>query len=156
MSFMVIFWIIVIIGFLFIEVLTPTFVAFSFSIAGIASLIMELMGFDLIPQLIVYALVLGLSLYFLLPILKKIANSKSSSEDPFIKTNLDAIIGTVGEVYEDISLVNDGMVKVGGKDWTAKVLEDVVIKKGELVIVKKIKGSKIIVEKQKQKVKGDK
>ena len=105
-------------------------------------------------QLITYAIVLGLSLYILLPILKRIANSKSKSEDPIIKTNLDVIIGAIGEVHEDITLVNDGMVKVGGKDWTAKVLDDVVIKKGELVVVKKIKGSKIIVEKQK-KTKGE-
>ena len=37
MSLMVIVWIVVIIGFLFIEILAPTFVAFSFSIAGEAS-----------------------------------------------------------------------------------------------------------------------
>lgn len=148
MSFMIIFWVIVIVGFLVIEVLAPTFVAMSFSIAGIVGLIMEFLGFGLLAQLIGYSIALALTLYFLLPILKKIANSQSSSEDPLIKTNLDVIIGAVGEVHEEISLINDGMVKVGGKDWTAKVLDDIVIEVGELVIVKQISGSKIIVEKK--------
>ena len=40
MSIMVIFWVIVIVGFLVVEVLAPTFVAMSFSIAGIVGLIM--------------------------------------------------------------------------------------------------------------------
>ncbi len=148
MSIMVIFWVIVIVGFLVVEVLAPTFVAISFSIAGIVGLIMEFLGFGLLAQLIGYSIALALTLYFLLPILKRIANSKSSSEDPLIKTNLDVIIGAVGEVHEEISLTNDGMVKVGGKDWTAKVLDDIVIEVGELVVVKQISGSKIIVEKK--------
>ena len=148
MSIMVIFWVIVIVGFLVVEVLAPTFVAMSFSIAGIVGLVMEFLGFGLLAQLIGYSIALALTLYFLLPILKRIANSKSSSEDPLIKTNLDVIIGAVGEVHEEISLTNDGMVKVGGKDWTAKVLDDIVIEVGELVVVKQISGSKIIVEKK--------
>lgn len=146
MDTLTIIWTIIIVGFIFIEITTPGLVAICFSIAGAVALVLHLLGFSLMIQLIGYAITLGISLYYLIPVLRKIAKIKTDQEDPVSLTNLDLVIGTVGVVLEDITFLNDGLVKVGGKEWTAKVEKDIIIKKGARVIVKEIKGSKIIVE----------
>ncbi|MEG0284205.1 MAG: NfeD family protein [Erysipelotrichales bacterium] len=146
METMTIIWIIIIFGFLLIEVATPGLVAICFSIAGVVSLVMQLLDFGLLPQLVGYAIALGISLYFLLPILRRLAKIKSDDTDPIALTNLDLIIGTIGIALSDIDFINEGLVKVDGKEWTAKVEEDIIIKKDTRVLVKEISGSKIIVE----------
>lgn len=148
MDTMMIIWLIVIIGFLVIEIMTPGFVSICFSIAGVVSLILYFLGFNLLGQLVGYAIGLAVTLYFILPFLKKLANSKSADgSQPIVRTNLDAIIGEVGVCLEDISLLNDGLVKIEGKEWTAKVQDDIIIKSGDPVLIKEIQGSKVIVEK---------
>lgn len=146
MDTLTIIWTIIIVGFLLIEIMTPGLVSICFSIAGGVALIMHFLNFGLMAQLIGFAIALAISLYFLIPVLKKIAKIKPDQEDPVSLTNLDLVIGTVGIVLEEISYLEDGLVKVGGKEWTAKVEEEITIKQGSSVIVKEIKGAKIIVE----------
>lgn len=148
MDTMMMIWFIVIFGFLVIEIMTPSFVSICFSIAGVVSLILYFLGFGLLGQLVGYAIGLALTLYFILPILQKLARSKSSDgSQAIVRTNLDAIIGEIGICLADISLLNDGLVKIEGKEWTAKVQNDIIIKSGDPIIIKEIQGSKVIVEK---------
>lgn len=148
MDAMLIIWLIVIVGFLFIEILTPGFVSICFSIAAVPALILHLLGFSLLVQLIVYAIALAICLYYIIPVLRRMMNIKTESDSPIARTNLDLIIDATGVCLEPISKTADGLVKVEGKEWTAKVEDDVVINKDDLVIVKSITGSKIIVEKK--------
>lgn len=151
MDYILIIWIIVIVGFLLIEIMTPGMVAICFSIAAIPALILHLLGFNIFVQLVVYAVVLAICLYFFIPVLRRMMNIKTESNSPVARTNLDLIIGATGVCLEEITPVQDGLVKVEGKEWTAKIDDSSSIEKDELVIVKNITGSKIIVEKKEGK-----
>ncbi|MDF9867673.1 membrane protein implicated in regulation of membrane protease activity [Bacilli bacterium PM5-3] len=146
MDTMLIIWLIVIIGFLVIEIMTPSFFSISFSIAGVVALIVYFLGFGIMAQLVAYTITVAITLYFLIPILRKISNVKSNQNGPVVRTNLDLIIGEVGICLEKISLLQDGLVKIEGKEWTAKVTDDIEIEAQTPVIIKEIQGSKVIVE----------
>jgi len=150
MDAMLIIWLIVIIGFLFIEITTPSFVAICFSIAGAVSLVLHFLGFSIMAQLVAYVVTLAITLYFIIPVFKKMNNIKSYGGKPKVRTNLDLIVGEVGVCLERITMLEDGLVKVEGKEWTAKVIDDIVIEPNTAVVVKEIQGSKIIVEPEKK------
>lgn len=144
-------WSLMIVGFIIIEAATITFFPICFAIAAIPALILNVLGLDLVWQLVAFAITLTLCLYFLIPFLRRISKVKANDPDKVVKTNLDMIIGTTGVCLEPISLTNDGLVKVGGKEWTAKVNKNIKIKENDLVIVEQIQGSKIIVKKKEEK-----
>ncbi|WP_423363107.1 NfeD family protein [Mycoplasma sp. P36-A1] len=144
-------WMFVIVGFAVFEAMTPGMVAICFSIAAIIPLGMAILNINILIQIIVYIIILALCLYYLIPVLRRIAKIKVDPDDQHVKTNLDLVIGTYGEALSDISFLNDGLVKADGKEWTAKVEEEKLeIKKGDRVKIKAIAGSKIIVEKGEQ------
>ncbi len=64
-----------------------------------------------------------------------------------VKTNIDAIIGRQGIVLKGIARNVDGRVKVGNERWRARAEED--IKEGNEIIVTSVRGSTLIVEKNK-------
>ena len=155
METMLIIWLIVIIGFLIIEIFTTTFISICFSLAGIVSLVLYFLGVGLVGQLIGYAVSLALILYFIIPLLRKMTKIKSDGSRPSVKTNLDLIIGEIGVCLERITLIRDGIVKVEGKEWTAKVIDDIVIEAGDPVLIKEIQGSKVIVAKTNKEESGE-
>lgn len=150
MDTLLVIWLIVIVGFAVLEAMTPGMVAICFSIAGLGALLAYFIGASLLVQLIVYVIVLGVCLYFLIPVLKRLSKLEVDDQNQkHVKTNLDLVIGELGEALSDISFLNEGVVKVDGKEWTAKVNhENESISKGDVVKVKAISGSKIIVEKK--------
>ena len=144
---MVLVWIIVILAAAVIEAMGPSFVSICFSIAGIFALIATFLGFGLPVQLLVFVIALALVMYFLIPVMRRLAKLNVEKDQEYVKTNLDLIIGQKAAVLEDISYLHDGAVKVDGKEWTAKTQDkEKVFKKGEVVTIKAIKGSKVEVE----------
>ncbi len=61
------------------------------------------------------------------------------------KTNIDAIIGRQGIVLRSIAKNVDGLVKVGNEQWRARAEGD--IKEGDEIIVIRVSGVTLIVEK---------
>lgn len=97
-----------------------------------------------IVQILVFAIVSLVLLFFTRPIAKK--HLMKSIE----KTNVEGLIGTVGCVTATIdNMKAEGTVKLDGKEWWARSVDDSIIEKGELVVVKQISGVKLIVEKKK-------
>ena len=148
MDTIIIIWSVVIIGFLIIEMVSAGFVGICFSIAGLAGLGLHFMGQNIYVQLIGFSVVLAVCLLFLMPFLKKLSNLKGDEANPISRTNLDLIIDMDGICQEKITRLEEGIVLVDGKEWTAMVKSDILINKGDEVIVKSIEGSKIIVEKK--------
>jgi len=92
-------------------------------------------------QIFLFLLAAGLSMYFLRPITKRYLKVK---ETP---TNADRNIGKIGMVEETIdNLENKGVVKVGGKTWTARALANDPIPAGNEVEILRIEGVKLIVK----------
>lgn len=148
MDYILIIWLAVIIVFAIIEINTITFYSLCFSIAGFVALIFNLLGTSLKTQLIAFAVVLAITLIFVVPFMRKTLKININDPNQSIPTNLDLVVGKEGICMDEIKLHHRGSVKVGGKLWTAIVDDDVSIKHGEVVIVKKIDGVKVIVTKK--------
>jgi membrane protein implicated in regulation of membrane protease activity len=66
------------------------------------------------------------------------------------KTNADGLIGKKGIVTEEISNLHaTGQVTISGLEWTARSVNDeVTIENGSVVVIREIRGVKLIVEKE--------
>lgn len=131
-------WLAVVIVLAIIEAITINLTTIWFVISGLVSLIISFMIDSILIQFAVFVLLGLVLLIFTKPIFVKWFGPKHE------KTNLDRIIGMRGYVTETILTDRAGAVKVDGKEWTA--ISQTKIEKDSLVIIKKIKGVKLVVE----------
>jgi len=92
-------------------------------------------------QMVVFLIVSFLLLYFTRPIAMRKFNSKR------LKTNVEDISGREAKVTEIIDNYNGtGAAMLNGLEWSARSMEDeVVIPVGERVIVREVRGVKLMV-----------
>ncbi|MGB9694759.1 MAG: NfeD family protein [Caldisericaceae bacterium] len=64
------------------------------------------------------------------------------------KTNADEIVGSIGDVIQEITKDNDGRVRMRGTTWEAFTDEDTPIRVGEKVIVISISGNRLKVKRK--------
>lgn len=136
-------WLVAFIFFIVVEVLTTALIGLWFIFGALISFIIALISPDsVLLQLFVFLIVSFLMLIFLRPFAKKYAKPKA-------KSNVEALIGQVGIVTEEIdSSKESGRVKVNFQDWGAISADPtLIINVGESVLVKDIVGIKLIVEK---------
>ena len=77
------------------------------------------------------------------PFVKKFMRRKKGQE-----TNLELVVGNTARVVETIDNSREtGAVKINGLVWTARSIDGSVLEVDELVLVREIKGNKLIVEK---------
>lgn len=75
------------------------------------------------------------------PLVKKYIHPKMQ------RTNADKVIGQIGIVCQDIDNINaTGQVKVDGKVWSARSIDNQIITENSEVIIEKIEGVKLIVK----------
>ena len=137
---MVFWWLVAILVFVFIELVSITLVTIWFAIGAIAAVITTFFTDSVVIQSIVFVVVSVLSLIITKPLVKKF---KKFDITP---TNSDRVIGKIGDVTKKISPNKYGEVKVFESIWTAKSDEE--IKVGEKVKVLSIEGVKLIVKKE--------
>ena len=134
-------WIAVLVAAVIVEALTNDFVAIWFFPAAIVSMVLSL--FDTSPwlQLLLF-LVIGLVLVVATrPLCRKFLTPKRE------KTNIDAIVGKVCIVTEEIRNIDEvGEVKLGGLCWSARSEDGRIIPVGEQVTVLAVQGVKLIVK----------
>ena len=127
-----------------IELSTMGLFTIWFAIGAVASMLAALLGASLLIQLIVFAIVSALSIVVIRPWVKEHVNNKA------VKTNIDAAIGRKLIVKTDIdNLKGTGKVDMEGSTWLAASSDDNVrIAAGEEVVVVKVSGAKLIVERE--------
>lgn len=134
-------WTAVIIIFGVFEAVTVQLVSIWFVIGAIAALIASLFGAGFIAQIIIFVVVSVLALVITRPLVKKYIHPKKQP------TNADKVLKQIGIVVEDINNLNaTGQVKVDGKIWTARTMDNSLISKDKKVIIEKIEGVKLIVK----------
>ena len=75
-----------------------------------------------------------------------------NDNDDELKTNVDALIGKTGIVTKKINTINQvGQVKIEGETWSALGENEMDIEKGVQIIVKKVKGVRLIVSPRNQR-----
>lgn len=137
---MYIFWAAAIIIFGIAEAATVQLISIWFVAGSIAALISALFGAAPIIQAIIFIAVSILALVITRPLVKKYINPQKEN------TNADRVIGQVGIVVEDIDNIRaTGQVKVDGKTWTARSMDNSNIPAENEVIIEKIEGVKLIV-----------
>ena len=89
--------------------------------------------------------VLSIGLFFATrPFVKKFMRRKKGQE-----TNLELVVGNTARVVETIDNSREtGAAKINGLVWTARSVDGSIVEVDELVLVKEIKGNKLIVEKK--------
>ena len=139
---MTVFWMIFFVILVVIELLTINLVTIWFAIGALISAILSCFSDNILLEFIVFVVVSGLCFLLTKPLVKKM------KKKPKIPTNLDSIIGKTGRVTEAINPNEVGEVKVAGKRWSAISKEP--LPEDTLVIVKKITGVKVLVEKKEE------
>ena len=137
-----IFWIFIIISTLIAEIAPVGLVSLWFTVGGICALICNLLKLSVVIQWVVFIVVsvLGLLLF------RSFWVNKMKKE--IVPTNADANIGKEVIVTEDIdNLLFKGEVKVNGQLWSAQSLDGEKIDKNSKVVIRKIEGNKVFVEK---------
>ncbi len=141
---MVYVWLGVLAASIVLEIATTQIVSVWFAVGALAAFIATLAGVEqLWIQIVIFVLVTVIALIATRPLVKRIINNKVEP------TNADMVIGQTGIVTEKIdNLAPSGTVKVNGAVWTARSADETVIEAGEKVIVKEIRGVKLLVIKE--------
>jgi len=142
-----IYWLILLVILLFIEVITLGLTTIWFAAGALAAFFVSIFVGNLLVQILVFCSVSLLLLFFTRPIAMKYFEQNRT------KTNYESLIGKQGRVIERIdNMEPSGQVNLNGQEWTARSSTDeVTFEKGQVVVVKSISGVKLIVE---EKVEG--
>ena len=139
------FWLALAIALIAIELSTTQLISIWFAIgAGVTALVKALAPNIGIPwQALIFV---GVSTGLFLatrPFVKKLTANRGKAHE----TNLELIVGKEAVVTEDIdNIKGTGAVKINGLEWSARTADGEEILVGEIVLVKEIKGNKLIVE----------
>ena len=137
-----IFWLILFVVLLVIEIVTLGLTTIWFAGGAVAAFILALVGFGLPVQIVVFLVVSIVLLVVTRPLALKYFNQERQL------TNAESLIGQKAVVIEKVDTVhNSGRVVVNGQEWSAKTDEpDGVIETENVVSVEGIQGVKLIVK----------
>jgi membrane protein implicated in regulation of membrane protease activity len=137
----VLFWIVALVIFLGVEAVSAGLVSIGFAAGALAALICAALKGPLWLQAIWFVVVSGVTLILTRPLVKKYVNGKS------VATNADRNIGRSAVVTEKVdNLAGVGTVKLDGVLWSARSVNDAPIEEGTTVVVREIRGVKLLVE----------
>ena len=140
MEFMSILWLVLFVGFLIVEASTVAVVSVWFALGALAAMVASLLSGQLWLQILLFVVVSAGFLMLLRPITRKILTPRIQ------KTNVDAVLGTVGVVTEEIDNIRAcGQVKLGAMTWTARSTAGEAIPQGTQVVVDRVEGVKLYV-----------
>jgi membrane protein implicated in regulation of membrane protease activity len=141
---LVLFWIIIAVLAIIIEIITPAFFAIWFAGGAIVALILYYLDANIYFQIGGFVISSGILILFSEKILKK----KIFHADKDYRTNVDAMQNEEGVVFEEIRVNKEGRVHLRGTTWIAYSDEKSPILRGEKVIVDRVDGVKLKVRKK--------
>ena len=135
-------WIAVLIIMVIVEATTVSLVSIWFAGGALVALITGFFEVSFGWQVVVFFVISFVLLFFTRPLALSFFNKERE------KTNIDSIIGSRAIVQKEINnLKSEGVASLNGQQWTARAMGEDIIPAGEVVVVKKIQGVKLIVEK---------
>ena len=141
MDMVLIFWMVILILCIVIEVLTLGLTTIWFAAGALVAIFAALLYAPIFVQVILFLLVSLTLLFFTRPIAVKYFNRDR------VKTNVESMVGRQAIVIGEIDNVQaTGQVTVSGQEWSARSWDDKVrIPTGAVVVVVAISGVKLIV-----------
>ena len=138
---MLIFWLILMIGMVVLELSTAQMVSIWFAIGALGALIATYLGAEIWLQIIIFLVVSGIALVATRPFVKKLTAGKK------VPTNADRYVGRKGMVTATVDNQQGvGLVKIEGSVWSARSVSGEVLPAGEQVVVERIEGVKLMVQ----------
>lgn len=136
--------------FIVIEVGTMALTTIWFAGGALAGLIACLLGAGIELQLVVFAAVSFILLILTRPLALRYVNRKVK------RTNTEGLIGSRARITETVdNAAGTGTAVLDGKEWTARALrQGEIIPEGDMAIVRKIQGVKLLVESDNREEKG--
>jgi len=134
-------WIIIGIACVIIEIFTPGFFFMSIGMSTILTGLFALVVSNVFIQAIIFIIISFLIFINMKKLSKKIFKT---TDKP---TNVYALIGKKGMVTKDITKTTRGYVKINGEIWSAISVNEDDIEKDSIVVVRKVEGNQVIVEK---------
>lgn len=133
-------WTVAIVGFLLLELATPSaLVSIWFMAGSVAALLVSLFCPVFWVQTVVFLVVTVVTLVFTRPlVVKKVKNT-------FLPTNADQVVGMKGRVLVEIRPNEVGRIHVNGLDWAARANET--LPEGSWCVVERINGATLTVHK---------
>ena len=135
-----IYWIIIFIVLLIIEIATLGLTTVWFAAGALAAFLAGILGAGLAVQIVLFLVVSIVLLVLTRPVALKYFNNKRQS------TNVESMIGRQGVVLETIDTIkSQGLVEVDGETWSARTDEP-----DTVVSVEGVQGVKLIVKKKEE------
>lgn len=137
-------WTILLVVLVLVELATMGLTTIWFAAGALAALIAAACNAPLFVQIALFLAVSVITLVFTRPIAMRYFNTGRT------RTNVQSLIGQKGIVTGEIdNLKGSGQVTLNGMEWTARSsAEDCVIPEGGVVIVRRIDGVKLIVDRE--------
>jgi membrane protein implicated in regulation of membrane protease activity len=134
------FWLFVLILCVVAEALTTHLVSLWFAVGALGALVSAAIGFPILGQAAVFAVLSLLLLLSLRPMTQRLMKVKQEH------TNADRIVGQTAVVTQRIDNQSEtGQIRLLSQTWTARSVNDTIIPEGEVVLVDHISGVKAMV-----------
>ena len=135
-------WLVAFVILIGIEAATMALTTIWFAGGALFAFFAAFLGFSVKMQLVVFLVVSFLMLLFTRPLAARFINRET------VKTNVDGLIGRKAKVIAKIDNNElSGVAVVNGQEWTARSADDAVtIPVGTHVLIKEVRGVKLIVE----------
>ena len=135
-------WLVAFVILIGIEAATMALTTIWFAGGAVFAFFAAVLGFSIQTQLVVFLIVSFILLLFTRPLAMRFVNRGT------VKTNVDGLIGRRAKVITKIDNNEpSGATVVDGQEWTARSMDDAVtIPVGTHVVIKEVRGVKLIVE----------
>lgn len=142
---MTMFWLIVLVVLVVIELLTMGLTTIWFAGGALIATIAAVLGAPMVVQVILFLVVSGVLIIFTRPLAVKYFNKDR------VRTNAESLVGRQAIVISEIdNLQGIGQVNVGGMEWSARTrIDGVRLPVGTVTTILGINGVKLIVEERK-------
>lgn len=138
----IIFWLVLLIVLLGIEMATMGLTTIWFAGGALIAIVAALLHAPLTVQIVLFFLVSLILLFFTRPVAVRYFNKDR------IRTNVESVVGKRAIVTEEIdNLQGRGKAVLNGQEWTARSAEDgIIIPEGAVVTVVTVSGVKLMVK----------
>lgn len=135
-------WLIAFIILVGIEITTMALTTIWFAGGALLAFILSLFGASVNVQLVAFVIVSFVLLFFTRPLAAKYLNDRT------VKTNVEGLVGKAARITAEVNnLSSTGAAVVNGQEWTARALrDDDIYSEGTQVVIREIRGVKLIVE----------
>lgn len=135
-------WLVAFVILIGIEAATMALTTIWFAGGAVFAFFAAVLGFSIQTQLVVFLIVSFILLLFTRPLAIRFVNRET------VKTNVDGLIGRKAKVIKKIDNNEpSGAAVIDGQEWTARSADEAVtIPVGTHVVIKEVRGVKLIVE----------